>query len=193
MPDVYDYEANGDSNGRRHIPETTTDVDENWNLELSTRRLPSCKIAFRSDNVGCLSKYLVSHSINFICLFGLIKCVSHTVGPILTFYMWYDILTRKDVPFGGFIDIPPHLGGQFSPENFKRGVNRHLKPNWQNCHIIKKLLQIDFTKILQHDKEHQMLFACGPTSHVQDGGWPPFWQELDVSIVHAAAVVNMLK
>jgi len=32
-------------------------------------------------------------------------------GPILTIYSSYDVFPRKDVPFVGCIDLPPHLGG----------------------------------------------------------------------------------
>jgi len=46
-------------------------------------------------------------------LFGLfITRKGRTGGPLLTIYTSYDVFLPTDVPFGRFIDMPPHLGGQ---------------------------------------------------------------------------------
>jgi len=37
---------------------------------------------------------------------------SRTGKPILTIYTSYDVFLPKDVLFGGFVDMPPDLGGQ---------------------------------------------------------------------------------
>jgi len=64
---------------------------------------------------------------------------NHTGGPILMVYMSYDVFTRKDVPFGGTVDIPPHLGVKSSKPKFW-GVNRHFQAKgakYSNFHIIE--------------------------------------------------------
>jgi len=43
-----------------------------------------------------------------------------TGGPILTIYTSYDVFLPKDVPFGGFVDMPPHLRGQIPPPKKKQ-------------------------------------------------------------------------
>jgi len=50
-------------------------------------------------------------TVKFLCLFYLlVTCIGRTGGPILTIYTSYDVLPRKDVPFGGSVDIrPPRL------------------------------------------------------------------------------------
>jgi len=51
----------------------------------------------------------------FFIFFGfLVTLTGRTSGPTLTIYTSYDVFPRKDVPFGGFIDTVPHLGGQIS-------------------------------------------------------------------------------
>jgi len=49
----------------------------------------------------------------------------NTGGRILTIYTLYDVFLSNDVPFGGFIDMPPHLGGQIPSKQF-RGMNRRF-------------------------------------------------------------------
>jgi len=44
-----------------------------------------------------------------------------TSGPIVTIYTSYDVFPPKDVPFGGFVDMPTHLGGQI-PQNPNLGA-----------------------------------------------------------------------
>jgi len=51
-----------------------------------------------------------------------------------------DADSRKDVPFGGFIDIAPHFRGEI-PRNFGAWIGV-FKPNWQNIEsfMLSKLL-----------------------------------------------------
>jgi len=51
-------------------------------------------------------------SFSFFGLF--ITCTGRTVGPILTIYTSHDIFPCKNMPFGGSVNIPPHLVGQIS-------------------------------------------------------------------------------
>jgi len=53
-----------------------------------------------------------------------------TRGRILTLDGSNDADSRKDVPFGGFVDIAPHFGVK-SPENPNfGGVNRRFQAKW---------------------------------------------------------------
>jgi len=101
------------------------DFDETWILELPPKTTP-CKIWFRSDDVGGLSKYPVSHCKVCLSFFlwslrppPLVTCTGRTSGPILTIYTSYDVFPRKDVSFGGLVDITPYLWVQ-RPKNSKR-------------------------------------------------------------------------
>ena len=38
-----------------------------------------------------------------------------------------DADSRKDVPFGGFVDIVPHFGGEIPPKKQFWGVNRRFQ------------------------------------------------------------------
>ena len=38
-----------------------------------------------------------------------------------------DADSRKDVPFGGFVDISPHFGGEIPQKNNFGGVNRRFQ------------------------------------------------------------------
>jgi len=87
--------------------------DEIRTLELPPEDHPPCKISFRYDDVVGLGEYPVCQVLScfFLSLFGLfVTCTSRTGGPILTIYTSYDSFPPKAVPFGGFVDIPPHLG-----------------------------------------------------------------------------------
>jgi len=63
----------------------------------------------------------------------------------LTIYTSYDVFLPKDVPFGGFVDMPPYLG-VISPENSNfGGVNRRFPAKLlklKNMHIIKTIASI---------------------------------------------------
>jgi len=66
-----------------------TDVDEIRTLELSPGGHPTCKISFRSDDVGGLGEYAVFDCTSefFLCLIGLfVTRTGGTGGPIMTIY-----------------------------------------------------------------------------------------------------------
>jgi len=95
------------------------DFDEIRILELPSEDHPPSKISFRSDDLGGLGEYPVCHatvgflSLPFFLFFGLfVTCTGRTSGPILTIYTSYDVFLPKDVPFGGFVDMPARLGGK---------------------------------------------------------------------------------
>ena len=92
-----------------------TDHDEIRTLEMSPEDHPPCKISFRSDNVGGLGEHPVCHcQVSFFVffIFGFfVTCTGRNGGPILTIGLCtsYDVFSPKDVPFGGFVDMPPHF------------------------------------------------------------------------------------
>ena len=87
----------------------------------------------RCDNVGGLGEHVKKHMLWFrrytfkkILLYSSAHA-EPAQAPILTIYTLYDVFPTKDVPFGGLIHIPPHLGVK-SPKNpYFGGVNRHFK------------------------------------------------------------------
>jgi len=86
-----------------------TDFDEIRILELPSEDHPPCKISLRSDNVS-LPLLGFCLCLSFFGLF--VTRTGRNGGPILTIYTSYDDFLPKHVPFGGFVDMPPHLGGQ---------------------------------------------------------------------------------
>ena len=134
--------------------------------------------------MGGLDEHLVCHSkVSFFVVlsflfFGLfVTRTGRTGRPILTIYTSYDVFPRKDVPLGAIFDITPHTGVKSS-----KTPNR----NFQGKHAKSKKLpysrnyRTNSNKILQNDKDHQMLFVSGPNTlttcaqQIQDGGWPPY-------------------
>jgi len=92
----------------------SADVNETWNLQLLPKDHPPYRTVFRSDDMGCLGKKLVATA-RFLSLsfFGFLSMrTGRTGGPILTINISYDVFPCKDVPFGGSVDMSPHLGGQ---------------------------------------------------------------------------------
>ena len=82
-------------------------------------------------------------SLSFFGLF--VTRTGRTDGPILTIYTSHDVFLPKDVPFGGFVDMPSHLGGQIPPKNNLGGVNRRFPAKLlksKNMHIIKTTASI---------------------------------------------------
>ena len=64
------------------------------------------------------SRRIASLPLSGFCVVFLSFCghfvtrTGRTGGPILTIYAPCDVFLPKDVPCGGFVDMPPHLGGQ---------------------------------------------------------------------------------
>ena len=123
--------------GSRSFKVTDFRTNRKLILELSSEDHPPCKISFRSDHVGGLG-------IPSLPLLGFCLCRSFLFwsprhahrshgGPILTTYTPYNVFLPKDVPFGGFVDMPPHLGGQIPQKTFRFSA-KLLKS--KNMHII---------------------------------------------------------
>ena len=89
-----------------------------------------------------------------------------------------DAHSRKDVPFGGFVDIASHFGGEI-PRN-PQFLGREEAFSSQTGKILKvscyRNYCIDFNQILHNDRDHRVVVVGVPigTQQNQDGGRPPF-------------------
>jgi len=112
----------------------------------------------------------------FLCLsfFGLLVTRTGRTGDlILTIYMSYDVSPPKDVPFGSFVDMPPHLGGQISPKRQFWGRKQAFSS------LTRKILKLAYyqnycihpNQILHSDKDHQMPFVGGPVTRTTNPRW----------------------
>jgi len=162
---------------RQHSSETAypiTDFDEIRTLELPPpENHQPCKISYRSNDVGGLDEYPICHC---LCLsfFGLLVTRTGRTGDlILTIYMSYDVSPPKDVPFGSFVDMPPHLGGQISPKRQFWGRKQAFSS------LTRKILKLAYyqnycihpNQILHSDKDHQMPFVGGPVTRTTNPRW----------------------
>jgi len=68
-----------------------------------------------------------------------------------------DADSHKDVPFGGFVDIAPHFGGEIPRNPNFWGVNRRFQA--KTGKILKvscyRNYCIDFNQIWHNDRDHQ--------------------------------------
>ena len=91
-------------------------------------------------------------------------------------------LRPADVPFGGFVDIAPHFGGEISPQkNNFGGVNRRFQANrakYWKFHVIETPASIStkFCTTMETIKWSSWVVPVG-AQHIQDGGRPPFWKK----------------
>ena len=72
----------------------------------------------------------------------------------------------KDVPLGGFVDMPPHLGGQIHQNPNFGGVNRRFPAELvksKNMHRYYENYCVDSNQILYSDKDHKMPFMVVQT------------------------------
>jgi len=112
----------------------------------------------------------------FIPIFGN-SPTAQTRRRIFTLDGSNDADSRNGVPFGGFVDIAPHFGGEIHQNPNIWDVNRRFQAKRE------KLLKVSyyrnyfiyFDQILRNDRDHQ-LFIVGEyvPPKVQDGGRPPF-------------------
>jgi len=115
-----------------------TDFDEIRILELPSKTTHHAKFHF-DPTTWVVSANTPFATVGFLSLSffsGLfVTRTGRTGGPILTVYTSYDVFLPQDVPFGGFVDMPPHLGGQIPPKVNRRFPAKLLKS--KNMHIIK--------------------------------------------------------
>ena len=90
---------------------------------------------------------------------------------------------RKDVPFGGFVDIASHFRGEIPPQKKPNvwGVNRRFQAKRAKCwkfHVIKTTVSIStkFCTTIETIKWSSWVVLIG-AQQIQDGGRPPFWKK----------------
>ena len=84
-----------------------------------------------------------------------------------------DADSRKDVPFGGFVDIAPHFGGEIHRKHqfwrreyaFSSQTGKILKVSYfrNSC--------IDFDQFFHNDVDHQLVVAGGPNRRPTNPRW----------------------
>ena len=92
-----------------------------------------------------------------------------------------DADSRKDVPFGGFVDIASHLGVKYPQNPNFGGMNRRFPAKrakyWQ-FHVIETtastLTKFDVT--IETTKWSSWVVPIG-AQQIQDGGRLPFWKK----------------
>ena len=90
-----------------------------------------------------------------------------------------DADSRKDVPFGGFVDIAPHFGSEIPPPKKQFwGVNRRFqakRAKYLKFHVIETTASIStkFCTMIETIKKSSWVVPIN-AQQIQDGGRPPF-------------------
>ena len=84
-----------------------------------------------------------------------------------------DADSRRDVPFGGFVNIALHFGNEIPRKHQFWGREQAFSS--QTGKILKLLCYrnycIDFNQILQNDRDHQEVVAGGPNRRPANPRW----------------------
>ena len=96
-------------------------------------------------------------------------------------YTSHDVFPCKDVPFGGSVDISPHLRGKIPQNRNFGGVNKHFQAKhakYSNCHIIKTTIWIP-TKFCTSVKttKYASWVVQKRGKQIQDSGQLPSWKK----------------
>ena len=89
-----------------------------------------------------------------------------------------DADSRKDVPFGGFVDITPHFGVKYQQNPQFLGVNRRFqakRAKYLKFHVIETTASMStkFCITIETIKNSPWVVPIG-AQQIQDGGRPPF-------------------
>ena len=81
-----------------------------------------------------------------------------------------DADSRKDVPFGGFVDIAPHFMGEIprKPQFLGRDSSQTGKILKVSCY---RNYCVDFNQILRNDRDHQVVVVGGPNRRPRNPRW----------------------
>ena len=135
-------------------PHPLTNHQKIWYRRLRRQPLRLWQIWCKSFDRGLLSKWVKCNKIFFYLY--LFSWTHLQVRPIDGFsrLMAQTTGTRKDVPFGGFVDITPHFGGEIPHHPNFGGINRHFQAKRQNIEsfMLSKYC-IDFNQILHNDRD----------------------------------------
>ena len=91
-----------------------------------------------------------------------------------------DADSRKDVPFGGFVDTASHFRGEIPQKNNFGGVNRRFqakRAKYWKFHVIETNAPIStkFCTTIETIKNSSWVVQIG-AQQIQDGWRPPFWK-----------------
>ena len=122
--------------------------------------------------------------ISFIYLFiPFFHELTYRSDPSTDFHAWWlkRCDSRKDVPFGGFIDIASHFGGEIPQNPNFGGVNRRFqakRAKYWKFHVIETnaSISIKFCTTIETIKKSPWVVSIG-AQQIQDGGRPPFWKK----------------
>jgi len=114
----------------------------------------------------------------FIYTFFMNSPTGQTSRWIFTLCGSNDAYSRKDVPFGGFVDIAPHFGGEIPRKPQFWGMNRRFQDKqakYRKFHIIETTASIStkFCVTIETIKRSSWVVPIG-TQQIEDGGRPPF-------------------
>ena len=89
-----------------------------------------------------------------------------------------DADSRKDVPFGGFVDIATHFGVKYPQNPNFWGVNRRFqakRAKYLKFHAVETTASIstNFCTTIETIKNSSWVVPIG-AQQIQDGGRPPF-------------------
>ena len=92
-----------------------------------------------------------------------------------------DADSRKDMPFGGFVDIAPHFRGEIPQKKQFWGVNRRFqakRAKYCKFHVIETTASIStkFCTTIGTITKSSRVVPIG-AQQIQDGGRPPFWKK----------------
>jgi len=143
------------------------------------------KSMWHCDNVGGLGEHVISRYSGVL--------VSQLTLPFFLLYsydgaqhqpvdrLWQSGYICKQVPFGGRVDIAPHLWGQIPQNSRFGGMNRHF----QACNSQKniKMHITETTASIQTGLGTivNIIKCCSQVvqtriQQIQDGRWSPFWK-----------------
>ena len=115
-------------------------------------------------------------TIFYIYLFFINSPTGKTRQLIFTLGGSNDADSRKDVTFGGFVDIAPHFGGEIhqKPQFWRLQAKR---AKYWKFHVIKTTASIStkFCTTIETIRWSSWVVTIG-AQQIQDGGRPPFWK-----------------
>ena len=127
--------------------------------------------------MGRLGKWLKYNENNFyLFIYTFFKQLLHISDTLTDFDARW--LKRRG-PFGGFVDMAPHFGGQIPKKKpIWGGVNRHFQAKMvklENLHITKTTQSIStkFCTMIKTTK-YSLWVVQISIPQIQDGGRPPF-------------------
>ena len=174
----------GDGNFRPpQNPHPLTDHQKICCLWLSRRPLRLCRISCKSVHGGPLGKWVKYNEKSFFVIYLYPFFMNSPTGQtrrIFTLDGWNDADLRKNVPFGGLVNIASHFGGEIPQKPQFLGVNRRFqakRAKYWKFHVIETNASIStkFCTTIETIKNSSWVVQIG-AQQIQDGGRPPFWK-----------------